>query len=63
MSWLWALLFNIKKGKRRVLITNQSGVKTLLFAEDKVECFLTIQFAKIKPFKGIIRWDNFIKLS
>ena len=41
MSWLQALLLNIKKGKGKVLITNQSGVKTLLSTENRVEHFLT----------------------
>jgi len=45
------------------LITNQSGVKTILSAEDRVERLLTARFAEVKPFKGIIRWDNFIELS
>ena len=41
MSWLWALLLNIKKEKGKVLITNQSGVKTPLPAKDRVEHLLT----------------------
>ena len=63
MSWLQALLFNIKKRKGKVLITNQSSIKTLLSTKDRVEHLLTTQFAKVKPFQGIIRWDNFTELS
>ena len=63
MSWVRALLLDIEKGKGRVLITNHSGVKTPLSAEDRVERLLTARFAEVKPFNGIIRWDNFAELS
>jgi hypothetical protein len=59
---VYILLLNIKKGKGRVLITNYSGIKTLS-TKDRVERLLTAQFTKVKLFKGIIRWDNFVELS
>ena len=55
MTWLQALLLDIKKGKRKVLTTNHSGIKTPLSAKDRVAHLLTAQFTKVQAFKGMIR--------